>query len=181
MTRLTAIVRTAWPVAAGVAAGLAAWKGRQLARQAAESATGSWADMLVAAQLEIGEAVERLLAVREEHPRRRRQLTERLAQRVDRYVFQAEAAAYPALKRQDPAAGDELFAGLIEIRCAVDALRLEPVDSAVWKGRVRGLAELVERQAVAESEVLVPALHQLPAEDYARLTRLTAQAAVRLV
>lgn len=180
MSRLPALVRSFWPLAAGAAAGLAAWKGRQLARHAAEAVTGDWSDMLVAAQLEIGEEIERLLASRDDRPRRRRRLAERLARRVDRYAFQAEAAAYPALMRLDPEAARPLFDGLVAIRCAVDDLRDADAASRAWKARVRTVAELVERQAVAESEVLVPALHQLPAEDYRRLTRRTAEAAVRL-
>src|SRR5690606_31554025 len=74
MPRLTALARTAWPLAIGAAAGLAAWKGRELARRAAEAATGDWSDMLIAAQLEIGEDLERLLAVPATRPRRRRRL-----------------------------------------------------------------------------------------------------------
>lgn len=180
MPRLTALARTAWPLAIGAAAGLAAWKGRELARRAAEAATGDWSDMLIAAQLEIGEDLERLLAVPATRPRRRRRLAERLARRVDRYLFQAEAAAYPALLRLDPQTARPLVEGLTAIRAAVADLRETAPDAPDWSARVRALGELLERQAVAEAEALVPALHQLPAEAYRRLTRRTAEAAVRL-
>jgi hemerythrin superfamily protein len=150
----------------GFLLGMAFNPARKAAFQAAEAATGDWYDILKAEHHAVEKAFDKLLQTGTNETGKRQLLLTQIAHSLNKHAVTEENVIYPALRKHDAEAANELGHEHLDIKAKLSALQYDiEKDDPSWAGGAAELRDLIVEHARDEEERIYPPFRASMSDD----------------